>query len=89
MRIKDGYLLREIADCAVVVPIGERVIDFKGMMILSESAALLWRNLADNCSHEQLLQLLVDEYDVTRDRAEVDLDEFLSVARQNGVLDEC
>ncbi len=31
MKIKEGYLVREIANCYIVVPVGERVIEFKGL----------------------------------------------------------
>jgi hypothetical protein len=88
MKIKDGYLLREIADCCIVVPIGERVIDFKGMMTLNETGAFLWKNLSNDISHEQLLQNFIEEYEVDKETAKTDLHDFLCVARKNGVLDE-
>ena len=38
---KDGYLVREIADSYVVVPVGERVIDFKGIMTLNDTGLFI------------------------------------------------
>ena len=88
MKIKNGYLLREIADSWIVVPIGERVIDFKGMMTLNESGAFLWGCLTEDISYEQLLDCLLEEYDVDEKTARADLDEFISQARKSGVLHE-
>ncbi|NLT13681.1 MAG: PqqD family protein, partial [Clostridiales bacterium] len=33
MKIKSGFVLREIAGSSVIIPVGERVITFKGMLM--------------------------------------------------------
>lgn len=38
--IKNWFMLREIAGQSVVVPIGSEVVEFNGIMTLSESGAL-------------------------------------------------
>ena len=43
MKIKENYMLRKVADCYVVVPIGEAVAEFNGMINLNEVGAFLWR----------------------------------------------
>lgn len=88
MKIKDGYVLREIADSSIVVPVGEKVIDFKGMMTLNESGAFLWKCLAADISYEQLLHSFLEEYEVGEETAKADLDDFINEARESGVLDE-
>ncbi|MEQ8174746.1 MAG: PqqD family protein [Syntrophomonadaceae bacterium] len=88
MKIKKDYLLREIAGVHIVVPVGERVIDFKGMMTLNDSGCFIWKCLSDNITYEQLLSSILDEYEIEEATARTDLDEFLNTARENGVLDE-
>lgn len=88
MRIKKGFLVREIADSYVVVPVGERVIDFKGIMTLNETGHFLWKLLLEDISYEGLLSALLDEYEVDEATARTDIVEFLESARESGVLEE-
>lgn len=88
MKIKKGYLVREIADSYIVVPVGERVIDFKGIMTLNDTGNFIWKCLADEITYSRLLAAILDEYEVDEATAKADLDEFLNEAREGGVLEE-
>ena len=88
MKVKTGYLVREIADCHIVVPIGERVIDFKGIMTLNDTGSFIWKCLSHDISYSQLLHSVLDEYEIDETTAKADLDEFLIVAQESGVLEE-
>lgn len=88
MKVKTGYLVREIADCHIVVPIGERVIEFKGIMTLNDTGNFIWKCLSDDISDSQLLQSILAEYEIDEATARTDLDEFLQAARESGVLEE-
>lgn len=88
MRIKNGYLVREIAGNHIVVPIGERAIEFKGIMTLNEVGSLIWRSLEKNMSKDEILKLILDEYEIDEATANSDLEEFLETIRESGALEE-
>jgi hypothetical protein len=88
MRIKSGYILREIMGQNVIIPIGERVIDFKGMMMPNDTGSFIWKQLISDITYEQLLKSILDEYEIDGDTAKADLDDFLAEARKNGVIEE-
>lgn len=88
MKVKQGYLVRKIAGCYIVVPIGERVIDFKGIMTLNDTGNFIWKCLSDDILYSQLLSSILNEYEIDEDTAKADLDEFLNKARESGVLEE-
>ena len=88
MKIKDGYLLREIADTFIVVPIAERVIEFKGMMTLSGVAAKVWEFLGADRSYQEVLDHIVSLYEVDRDTADKDLKILLGQMESGGVLEK-
>ena len=88
MKIKDGFLLREIADCHIVVPVGSRVIDFKGLMTLNDTGYFIWNHLIEDNTYERLLDSMLQEYEVDEDTAKKDLIEFLNKAKESGVLEE-
>jgi hypothetical protein len=88
MRIKSGFIIREIAGSPVIIPIGERVIDYKGMMLPNETGAFLWRELQNETTFERLLQSMLDAYDVEEATASADIEEFLNELRSVGALEE-
>ncbi|WFR57886.1 PqqD family protein [Anaerocolumna sp. AGMB13025] len=89
MKIKPGFFLREIADTWVVVPIGQRVVEFNGLMSLSESGALLWKRLEDPVEkEEELVKLLEENYKVDTSTAAADVKEFLNHIMQKGFMEQ-
>ena len=88
MKIKDGYLLRNIADEWIIVPIGARIHDFNGLMTVNESGAFLWKALGESCSREDLIKLMTSEYDVDTVTAENDVQEFIDSLIAGDVLAE-
>lgn len=88
MKIKSGYLLREIAGSPVIIPIGERVIEFKGMLMPNDTGSFIWKALASDISYDQLLGAILDEYDIDEKTAKADLDDFLAEAREIGAIEE-
>lgn len=88
MKIKHGFLLREIAGSWVVVPVGERVVEFNGLMSLNESGALLWKKLeADSVDEQELVSILTSNYKVDENTARADVIEFLSLITEKGLIE--
>jgi len=87
MKLKEGFLLRELAGRIVVVPTGG-TLDLNMMISLNEPGRLLWERLARGASPEELEELLLEEYEVGREQARADVERFLAKLRENGILEE-
>lgn len=87
MKLKDGFLLKEIAGSWVVVPVGEQVVDFQMMITLNETGAFLWEKLKNETTKEELLDALLSEYDVEKSVAESDVNEFLKTLHEKELLE--
>ena len=66
MKIREGFLLRNVAGNNVVVPIGQATLDFNGMMSLNETGAFIFSKMLDGTTKEQLIEDLISEYEVER-----------------------
>ena len=77
MKLKEDFVLRQIVDTWVVLPLGAASLDFNGMLTLNESGAILWRALEKGRGREELADALCAEYDVDRATAIEDVDAFL------------
>ncbi len=81
MKIKDGYLLREVAGSNIVVPVGEGTIDFSGVITLNEVGAFIWKILEKGAAKEEVVEKMLSEYDVDKATAEKDIDEYISALK--------
>ena len=84
--IKEGLMLRNIANSYVVVAVGKASKDFNGMINLNETGAFLWEALSKVHSKEELVNELLKEYDIDFDQANNDVEEFLEVLEKNEFL---
>ena len=87
MKIKEGYILRTIADTHIVVPVAERVIDFKGMITLNDVSAMLWDFMQVDRGYDDILEHILSTYEIDRETAANDLDELLDQMESGGVLE--
>lgn len=77
MKIKQGFILREVAGNYIVVAVGGAVKDFNGVINLNETGAFLWGKLQDGIDEEGLVQALLSEYEVEEDLARKDVRAFV------------
>ena len=77
MKLKSGFVLRQVADTWVVMPLGQKSLDFNGMLTLNDTGALLWKVLEKGGSREEMADALTEEYDVSREVALADTEVFL------------
>lgn len=86
MKIKETFVLRQLADTWVVLPLADKTLNFNGMITLNESGVLLWNALEKGADTAALVQLLTSEYDVSAEQARSDVDEFIQKLQEAGCL---
>jgi len=77
MKIKYELVRRRIAGETFLVPIGQGAKKFNGMFALNELGDFLWEHIPGAENPEALVDLVLAEYDVTREQATADTMEFL------------
>lgn len=86
MKINKEFILREIAGEYILVPIGDAPLSFNGLITVNDVGAFIWNNIEKSSSEEELLNLILDEYDVDKGSAKEDLDEFLGKLREAEII---
>lgn len=87
MKIKDDFILRKVAESYVVVPVGSMTLDFNGIINLNETGAFLFGILQEGADKKELLSKMIDEYDVTPQKAESDIDDFIQKLKDADILE--
>lgn len=89
MRIKKGFVLREVCGERVIIGEGLGAINFGKMLALNETAAWLWKQAQEmgDFTIEALAERLCEEYDVTPDEAKADVADIINEWQQVGVIE--
>lgn len=88
MKIKSGFVKRNIAGSEIVVPVGKTAMQFNGMITLNESGAFFWDCLKEETTKEKVVEKVLEVYEVSREKAEEDVSSFIDMLRENALLDE-
>lgn len=86
MRIKDGFVVREVAGQNVVIATGEASKTFHGMIKLNETGRVIWEGLAAGKSDQDIVADLTSAYDVGAEKAAADVAVFIKQVADQGFL---
>ena len=88
MKIDKEFILREIAGDYIIIPTGKTILDFNGMITVNEVGAFLWEKLQKDVTLNDLIEAVVDEYDVEESQAKADIEEFLATLIKGEILED-
>ena len=88
MKIKNGFISRQVAGSNIVAATGEQSKSFNGIIKLNDSGKLLWDKLFEGADRAELVAALLGEYDIDTATAEADVDKFVGVLRDAGAIED-
>lgn len=86
MKIRKELLKREVGGEAFLVPLGKTVYDSNGLFVLTELGAFIWDMLPEAETEEEILEKILQEYEVEEATARRDLEKFLDKLRDMNIL---
>ena len=89
MKIKEGFVLRQVCGENVIVGEGLGAINFGKLLALNDTAAWLWQRAKaqGNCTVESLAEALCEEYEVSIDDAKADVASIIAEWQKVGVIE--
>ena len=90
MKLKKNpdLILRTIAGETVLIPTGKLASVFNGMISLNGPAAFIWEMMEEITDREQLVQMILDRYEIDEETARKDVNGFLDTAIHVGYARE-
>ena len=89
MKIKKGFVLRNVCGENIIVAEGKENIDFSKIISMNESSAYLWKNVeGKDFDANTLCGLLLDEYDVDEATALADAKDTVRKWLEVGIISE-
>lgn len=87
MKIKKRLLKRKIAGDAFLVPVGTEVYDSNGLFFLTDVGEFIWDRLEQAQDSRDILQAILEEYDVEESVAQKDVEAFFVKLRTMEIID--
>lgn len=86
MRIKDGFVLREVAGQSMVIATGEASKNFHGMIKLNETGKVIWQGLQEGMKEDEIVKNLQEKYEIDLETAKADTEAFLTKMEEMGFV---
>lgn len=92
MKIKSGFILKEVENenepkSAIVIAVGPASKILKGYIKLNETACDLWHGIEKGLSVDEIVEEFVKNYDVTKEQAQLDVNEIINSLEKIGVIE--
>ena len=87
MKIRKGFVVREIAGQSVVVALGDASKIFNGIIKLNETGGVIWDSLSAGEERETTVKKILAEYEIDRETVERDYDTFVANLREANILE--
>lgn len=89
MKTKKGFTLRSLGNEYLLMAEGLETTNFGRMISMNESAAMLWEEIdGKDFDAETLTNLLMENYDISRDVAERDAANLLKSWKEADIIED-
>ena len=88
MKVRDGFILREVGDQPVVVAVGAASNYFNGMVRLNATSAFMFEKLQDGISEKDLVKAVTEKYEVDDKTAKKDVQSFVETLVKPGIIEK-
>lgn len=87
MKIKNGFVLRELFDSYIIVPTDKARLGFNGMVSFNETGAFIWRSLEQGLELDEIVSAVMLRYDVDGVTAARDVNAFCAKLSEAGLVE--
>lgn len=88
MKLRGEFVVRQVMDNIMAVPVGETALRFNGMLLLNDVSKVIWDCLEQGTDTKTIVTAVTESFEVSPQEAETDILEFLEKLRQVQLLDE-
>lgn len=88
MKIKDGFILKDVAGSKIVIATGKERMDFNGVITFNSVGAEVFTMLDGTNSVEEIVSHIAAEYGVSEDTVKADVEKLIEKMRKHKLIEE-
>ncbi len=88
MKIREGFVLRDVAGKTIVIATGELSKEYHAIMTMNETGKLIWQCLEKGMSEAEVVDAILAECeDATREVVEKDVSAFVDKLKKVNIVE--
>ena len=88
MKLSGTFVVRQVVDDILAIPVGNTALHISGMISLNEVSRVIWSCLEQGAQLQDLVAAVTGTFDVSPEEATRDIEAFLSRLRELNLLEE-
>ena len=88
MKLCGEFVVRQVMDNIVAIPVGQTALRLNGMILLNNVSKIIWECLEQGTNLESAVKSVTDAFDVSADEARTDILEFCDKLSKLQLLEE-
>ena len=88
MKLSGEFVVRQIMDSIVAIPVGQTALQFNGMILLNPVSKQIWDCLEQETTLDSIVNAVTNAFDVSADEAQTDILDFCDRLRKLQLLEE-
>lgn len=76
--LKSKYVTREVDKELVLVPLTGDISQMNELFTMNATGRIIWENLSEKCTMNSLISKITENFDVSDEKAEEDIELFLA-----------
>ena len=88
MKIKERFVLADVDEHTVAVPVDDSANSFKGIVRMNKTASLIWKCISSGMEIEEITEEMLKHYDIDRDTARSCIEETIDKMRKDGFIED-
>lgn len=87
MKRKADFMMQEVGGENILIPLGVQVKALNGIITLNDTAACVWKLLAEEHNLDELASAVAERFDVDAEIAHNDVENFVAEITALGILE--
>lgn len=88
MKLSGTFVVRQVVDEILAIPIGETALRVSGMLLLNEVSRVIWSCLEQGAQLQDIVTAVTGTFDVSPEEAAQNIETFLAKLRELNLLEE-
>ena len=88
MKLRGEFVIRQVIDEVLAIPVGDMALEFNGMIMLNDVSRVIFECLSKDTSAEEILSAVTEKFEVTADQAGADITEFIDKLREINIIED-
>ena len=88
MKLSGTFVVRQVVDEILAIPIGDTALRVSGMILLNEVSRVIWSCLEQGAQLQDIVTAVTGIFDVSPEEAAQNIETFLAKLRELNLLEE-